>query len=85
MSYIHYIIIRQGKAKLCCILKLTSVFHHFPSVSPKQLCALAHRGYFRLVIIHILFEALLSWLTLPSYKMLFSRICISFSLKMPLC
>ena len=31
MSYVHYII-RGGKAKLC-ILKLTSVINHFPSVS----------------------------------------------------
>ena len=41
-SYVHYII-RQGEAKLH-ILELTSVFHHLPSVSPKQLCALAHLG-----------------------------------------
>ena len=33
----------RGKAKLR-ILELTSVFHHLPSVSPKQLCALAHLG-----------------------------------------
>ena len=38
-----YYIIRQGKAKLQTS-KLTSVFHHLPSVTPKQLCALAHLG-----------------------------------------
>ena len=38
-SYIQYII-RQGEAELC-ILELTSVFHHLPSVGPKQLCLLA--------------------------------------------
>ena len=26
------------------MLKLASVFHHLPSVGPKQLCALAHLG-----------------------------------------
>ena len=36
-SYIQYII-RQGKAKLS-IIELTSVFHHLPSVGPKQLFA----------------------------------------------
>ena len=41
-SYIHYNIRREG-AKLR-ILKLASVFHHLPSVGPKQLCALAHLG-----------------------------------------
>ena len=41
-SYIQYII-RQGQAELQ-ILELTSVFHHLPSVGPKQLCALAHLG-----------------------------------------
>ena len=41
-SYVQYII-RQGEAKLR-ILELTSVFHHLPSVGPKQLCALAHLG-----------------------------------------
>ena len=40
LSYTQYII-RQGEAKLC-ILELTSVFYHFPSANPKQLCALAH-------------------------------------------
>ena len=45
-SYVQYIF-RQGKAELC-ILELTSVFHHLPSsVSPKQLCALAHLGCIR--------------------------------------
>ena len=39
-SYIHYNI-RREEAKLR-ILKLASVFHHLRSVSPKQLCALAH-------------------------------------------
>ena len=34
-------IIRWGEAKLH-ILELTPVFHHLPSVSPKQLCTLAH-------------------------------------------
>ena len=42
MNFVHYDI-RQGKAKLC-VLKLTSVSHHLPSVIPKQLCALAHLG-----------------------------------------
>ena len=37
---------RQGEAKLH-ILKLTQIFHHLPSVSPKQLCALAHLGCIR--------------------------------------
>ena len=41
-SYVQYII-RQGEAELC-ILELTSVFHQFPSVGPKQMCALAHLG-----------------------------------------
>ena len=41
-SYIHYNI-RREEAKLC-ILKLTSVFHHLPSVGPKQLCALEYLG-----------------------------------------
>ena len=41
-SYIHYDIKRE-EAKLR-ILKLASVFHHLPSVGPKQLCALAHLG-----------------------------------------
>ena len=41
-SYVQYII-RHGEAKLLK-LELTSVFHHFPSVGPKQLCALAHLG-----------------------------------------
>ena len=40
--YILYII-RWGEAKLC-LLELTSVFHHLPSVGPKQLYALAHLG-----------------------------------------
>ena len=40
LSHVHYII-RQGKAELC-ILELTSVFHHLPIVSPKQLCESAH-------------------------------------------
>ena len=39
-------IIRQGEAELR-IIELTSVFHHLQSVSAKQLCALAHRGYTR--------------------------------------
>ena len=42
LSYIHYDISRE-EAKLL-ILKLASVFHHLPSVGPKQLCALAHLG-----------------------------------------
>ena len=37
-SHVQYII-KQGEAKLG-ILEITSVFHHFPSVGPKQLCAL---------------------------------------------
>ena len=45
LSYAQYII-RQGKAELH-ILELTLVFHHLPSVSPKQLCALAHLGFTR--------------------------------------
>ena len=39
-SYIHYNI-RREEAKQR-ILKLASVFHHIPSVGPKQLCVLAH-------------------------------------------
>ena len=35
--------LKQGKAKIHS-LELTSVFHPLPSVSPKQLCALAHLG-----------------------------------------
>ena len=34
-----------GKAKPSCV----SVFHHLPSVGPKQLCALAHLGCTRKV------------------------------------
>ena len=45
LSYVYYVI-RQGEAKLH-ISKLTSVFHHHPNVSSKQLCALAHLGYTR--------------------------------------
>ena len=45
LSHEQYII-RQGKAELR-ILELTSVFHHLPSVDPKQMCALAHLGYTR--------------------------------------
>ena len=41
-NYVQYII-RQGEAKLC-LLELTSVFHHFPRIGPKQLCVLAHLG-----------------------------------------
>ena len=41
-SYVQYIN-RLGEAKLC-ILDLTLMFHHLPSVGPKQLCALAHLG-----------------------------------------
>ena len=41
-SYIHHII-RQGKAELR-ISDPISVFHHLPSVGPKQLCALAQLG-----------------------------------------
>ena len=33
-----------GKANLC-LSKLNSMFHHLPSVGPKQLCPLAHLGY----------------------------------------
>ena len=33
--------VRQSRAAL---IKLTSVFHLFPTVGPKQLCALAHLG-----------------------------------------
>ena len=40
LNYIHYII-RRGEAELR-ILELTSVFHHLPSVGPKQLFVLAH-------------------------------------------
>ena len=39
-------VLGQGEAELC-ISKLTSAFHHLPSVSPKQLCALAHLGCIR--------------------------------------
>ena len=42
VRYIHFDI-RREEAKLR-ILKLASVFHHLPSVGPKQLCALAHLG-----------------------------------------
>ena len=42
LSYIHYNI-RREEAKQC-IIKVASVFHHLPSVGPKQLCALAHLG-----------------------------------------
>ena len=42
LSYVHYII-KQNEAKLY-ILELTSVFHHIPSVGPKQLCGVAHLG-----------------------------------------
>ena len=42
LSYVHYII-RQGEAELH-ILDLTSVFHQFLIVGPKQLCALEHLG-----------------------------------------
>ena len=41
-SYAQYII-RQGEAELQ-ILELTSVFHHLPSVGPKQLCDRANLG-----------------------------------------
>ena len=41
-SYVQYII-RQGEAELR-ILEHTSVFHHLPSVGPKQFFALAHLG-----------------------------------------
>ena len=41
-DYVYYII-RRGEAELR-ILELSSVFHHLPIVSPKQLCALAHLG-----------------------------------------
>ena len=47
-SYILYDI-RREEAKLR-ILKLASVFHHLPSVSPKQLCALAHIGCTRFLV-----------------------------------
>ena len=46
-SYVYYII-RQGKADLHT-LKLTTVFHHLPSVGPIQLCALAHLVFTRKV------------------------------------
>ena len=42
LSYVNYNI-RQGTAELR-LLQLNLVFHHLPSVSPKQLCALAHLG-----------------------------------------
>ena len=41
-SYIK-LLSRQGEAELR-LLRLTSVFHHLSSVSPKQLCASAHLG-----------------------------------------
>ena len=41
-SYAHDNI-RQGKAKLR-LPKITSVFHHLPSIGPKQLFVLAHLG-----------------------------------------
>ena len=40
---LHHYNIRREEAKIR-ILKLASVFHHLPSVGPKQLCALAHLG-----------------------------------------
>ena len=57
LKYVHYNISR-GEAELHCditllgkvkpsyvhILKLTSMFHHLPSIGPKQLCTLAHPG-----------------------------------------
>ena len=43
----------RGKAELR-ILKLASVFHHLPSVGPKQLCALAHLGCPREAITYFL-------------------------------
>ena len=39
-NYVQYIVGR-GEVELR-LLELTSVFHHLPSVGPKQLCALAH-------------------------------------------
>ena len=48
LSYIHYGIKREEAKQ--CILKLASVFHHLPSVGPKQLCALAHLGCTRRVL-----------------------------------
>ena len=46
-SYVQYII-KRGKGELR-ILELTSIFHHLPSIGPKQLCALAHLGCTRKV------------------------------------
>ena len=34
--------IEREETEVLHILKLASVFHHLPSVGPKQLCALAH-------------------------------------------
>ena len=41
LSFVYYIIM-QGEAKLH-VLEFNSVFHHLPSVVPKQLCPLANR------------------------------------------
>ena len=45
-AMLSYIITLLGKVKPSCvlILNITSVLHHLPSVSPKQLCALEHVG-----------------------------------------
>ena len=45
LSYVYYVI-KWSEAKLRTS-KLTSVFHHLPSVGPKQLCVLAHLEYTR--------------------------------------
>ena len=41
---LHTYITLSGEAELH-ILKLNTVFHQLPSVSPKQLCTLVHLGY----------------------------------------
>ena len=43
LCYVRYDIVQGGPKP--CILKLKSVFHHFSSVGPKQLCLLAYLGF----------------------------------------
>ena len=49
LSYVNYLI-KQGEAELH-LLELISVFHHLLSVSPKQLCTLAHLGCTREAVV----------------------------------
>ena len=46
LSYVHD---KIGKVAKLWSFKLILVFHHLPSVGPKQLCALEHLGYARKV------------------------------------